>query len=61
MEIQKNSLLIGETIETERAVGWHLAAALKGPCFLVLEEFARNPLLRLLPAVLDFLSYFPYG
>jgi len=40
----KHSLLILIGLTTERAVGWRVAAASKGPCFLVFEEFARNPL-----------------
>ena len=46
--------LIGEP--TERAVAWRAAAALLGPFFLVLAEFARNnpPLL---PAAWTFVSY----
>ena len=37
----KKGPLIEET--TERTAGWRVAAALQGPCFLVLAEFARNP------------------
>ena len=49
----KKGPLIGEA--TERTVGWLVGAALQGPYFLVLEEYARSP--SLLPAALAFVSY----
>ena len=51
--MELHSPLIGEA--TERTAGWGVAAALHGPCFLVLSELTRSP--PLLPAAYSFVSY----
>ena len=53
MEMQKNRLLVEKP--SEKTDGWRVAAALQGPCFLVLVDLARNP--PLLSAAPAFVSY----
>ena len=53
MKTRNAELLLGSEPAggiTEWTAGWRVAAALQGPCFLVLADFARN--LPLLPEAL---------